>query len=286
MLNKSLSGLIFGLILLVLAMYSIRITIIEPTLDAFTMMPGLKANGFLVLVCSIVSMIIAAWILIEKRNQRGFFIASAISMLGFIFLAKSSQVLLLAVFPIFIMGLIWFYQINYRFQPWLGMTVKSLLIAAAFIFLLTFEPAFYRTYFAEQKSLALFMLKIISIYSAFIALFFIVEKLLSDLYLNFKGTQNTGSMVQTFGETYTRVTVTIFILIMVAGIGYLQVLQLKNNSLRPFIYLLSLIQFPSLLILILLYLPPSKEIFKILSVLTHLILIGGTFSISILYYFA
>ena len=286
MLKKNLPALAIYLVLMIIAMYNVRAFLIEPTLMAFSMMPGLTKIGLAVLVSSILFMIIAAYSLIEKKNQRSFFILIGISMLGFIFVAKASQVIILAIFPVFVIGLLWFYQLNYRFQPWLNMMVKSGLIALSFLFLLIFDAAFYRTYFAEQHNLALFLLKIISAYALLIALYFMIEKVLSDMYSNFKGKQTIGSFTETYSLGYAKILATILIILLTMAVAYLQFLQLSNDAMMPFLYLLLLIQFPFFIILILLYLPSSKEIYQILSVLMHVVLIGATAAIPVLYYSA
>ena len=106
------------------------------------------------------------------------------------------------------------------------------------------------------------------------------------MYSNFKSKQTIGSFTETYSLGYAKILATILIILLTMAVAYLQFLQLSNDAMMPFLYLLLLIQFPFFIILILLYLPSSKEIYQILSVLMHVVLIGATAAIPVLYYSA
>lgn len=224
------------------------------------------------------------------KRRTAMFLHIVLSTVGGIiglYLALKLHIWVLALAPLFIVGLIWFYSTDYKRQFLIGNVVLSFLAVFPIFFLLIFEPAIFRAYFsAENRAVASLIFKVVLYFTSIAFAISFVYAIIKDLH-DLPGDEavNAKTLPIVVGETISKITVSFISAGILFALFYIQNMQYLNNAYIPLMYIIFCIQLPLIFINIYLYLSDTQKKYNLLLKLCYFLMIAGAVSIPVLYYF-
>lgn len=214
-------------------------------------------------------------------------IFSGIGILIGLYLSYALHVWVLALIPIFIVGLLWFYSTEYKRQFLIGNIVLAIISVLPIILTVMYEPAIFRAYLSvEYRAVAILIFKVIGFFAliAFgINLLYALAKDLQDKPGDEAMNYRTLPIVA--GEMSSKFTFTIVSVLLIFALFYVQNMQYANKAFVPLMYIVFTFQLPLIVANTMVYLTNRSEKYKYVVRLLNLIMVFGIFSILILNFF-
>lgn len=215
-------------------------------------------------------------------------VLSAIGILIGFYLSYVLHVWVLALLPIFIVGLLWFYSTEYKRQFIIGNIVLALLGVLPILLTILYEPALFRAYLSnENRAIAMLIFKVVGFFTliAFgINLLYALVKDLQDL----PGDEATNcrTLPIVAGEMASKFTFTIVSVMLIFALFYVQNMQYANKAYVPLMYIVFGLELPLIIANVMLYLTNRTEKYKYVTQLMSVIMVVGIFSILVLNFFS
>ena len=214
-------------------------------------------------------------------------VLSAVGVLIGCYLAYVLHIWVIALAPLLVVGLLWFYSTDYKRQFLIGNLVLAFLSIFPILILILFEPSIFQAYFSyEYRQVAILIFKVL-LYFSFIAFgISLVYALLKDLH-DLPGDEavNAKTLPILAGETTAKMTITFISVAIIFALFYIQNMQYLNNAYIPLMYIIFGIEVPLLFVNIMIYFADQTKKYSLLLKVMYAIMFFGVFSILILNYF-
>ncbi len=215
-------------------------------------------------------------------------VLSAIGILIGFYLSYVLHVWVLALLPIFIAGLLWFYSTEYKRQFIIGNIVLAVLGVLPIVLTVLYEPALFKAYLnPEYRAISILIFKVISFFTVIafgINLLYALVKDLQDL----PGDEATNcrTLPIVAGEMASKFTFTIVSVMLIFALFYVQNMQYVNKAYVPLMYIVFGLELPLIIANVMLYLTNKIEKYKYVTQLMSVIMVVGIFSILVLNFFS
>lgn len=216
------------------------------------------------------------------------FILSAIGVLIGLYLSYILKVWVLALLPLFIVGLLWFYSTEYKRQFIIGNIVLAILGVLPILLTILYEPALFKAYLSiEYRSIAILIFKVIAYFTSVAFAINFLYALVKDLQdLPGDEATNCRTLPIVAGEMASKYTFSIVSVMLIFGLFYVQNMQYLNKAYVPLMYIVFALELPIILANIMLFLTNKPEKYKYVTRLMSIIMVFGIFSILVLNFFA
>lgn len=300
-----------NLILIVLLQVFLRRYFIEPMLNAFGLELQLSNLHFILLLLMTVCITTAGYVINDyfdlkrdyiNRNPQDVIVGKSVPrrtamathlvlsalgiLLGF-YLSYVLHIWVLALLPVFVVGLLWFYSTEYKRQFIIGNLVLAFLGVLPIFLTVLYEPAIFKAYLSpEYRSIAMLIFKVMGFFTliAFgINLLYALVKDLQDL----PGDEATNcrTLPIVAGEMASKFTFTIISVMLIFALFYIQNMQYANKAYVSLMYIVFALELPLIIANTMLYLTNKSEKYRFVTQLISVIMILGIFSILVLNYF-
>ncbi len=215
-------------------------------------------------------------------------VLSAIGILIGFYLAYVLHVWVLALLPIFIAGLLWFYSTEYKRQFIIGNIVLAILGVLPIVLTVLYEPALFKAYLnPEYRAISILIFKVVGFFTSIafgINLLYALVKDLQDL----PGDEATNcrTLPIVAGEMASKFTFTIVSVMLIFALFYVQNMQYANKAYVPLMYIVFGLELPLIIANTMLYLTNKTEKYKYVAQLMSIVMVIGIFSILVLNFFA
>lgn len=216
------------------------------------------------------------------------FVLSAIGVIIGLYLSYVLRVWVLALLPLFVIGLLWFYSTEYKRQFIIGNIILAVLGVLPILLTVLYEPALFKAYLnPEHRAIAILIFKVVLFFTAIafgINLLYALVKDLQDL----PGDEATNcrTLPIVAGEMASKYTFSIVTVMLIFALFYIQNMQYANQAYVPLMYIVFAIEVPLVLANIMLYLTNKVEKYRYVSFVVSLIMMFGIGSILVLNFFA
>ncbi len=214
-------------------------------------------------------------------------VLSSIGVLIGCYLAYTLHIWVIALAPILVVGLLWFYSTDYKRQFLVGNLVLSFLSIFPILILILFEPAIFQAYYSfEYRAVAVLIFKVL-LYFSFIAFgVSLVYAILKDLH-DLPGDEavNAKTLPILAGETTAKLTISFISVAIIFALFYIQNMQYLNNAYIPLVYIIFGIELPLIFVNIMVFFADQTKKYALLLKVMYAIMLFGVFSILILNYF-
>lgn len=214
-------------------------------------------------------------------------VLSSIGVLIGCYLAYTLHIWVIALAPILVVGLLWFYSTDYKRQFLIGNLVLSFLSIFPILILILFEPAIFQAYYSfEYRAVAVLIFKVL-LYFSFIAFgVSLVYAILKDLH-DLPGDEavNAKTLPILAGETTAKLTISFISVAIIFALFYIQNMQYLNNAYIPLVYIIFGIELPLIFVNIMVFFADQTKKYAVLLKVMYAIMLFGVFSILILNYF-
>jgi 4-hydroxybenzoate polyprenyltransferase len=214
-------------------------------------------------------------------------VLSAIGILIGFYLSYALHVWVLALLPIFVVGLLWFYSTEYKRQFIIGNIVLAFVGVLPILLTLLYEPALFKAYLnPDYRAIAILIFKVIGFFTliAFgINLLYALVKDLQDLAGD--EATNCRTLPIVAGEMASKFTFTIVSVMLIFALFYIQNLQYANKAYVPLMYIVFGLELPLIIANVMLYLTNKTEKYKYVTQVVSVIMVVGVFAILVLNYF-
>jgi 4-hydroxybenzoate polyprenyltransferase len=214
-------------------------------------------------------------------------VLSSIGVLIGCYLAYTLHIWVIALVPILVVGLLWFYSTDYKRQFLIGNLVLSFLSIFPILILILFEPAIFQAYYSfEYRAVAVLIFKVL-LYFSFIAFgVSLVYAILKDLH-DLPGDEavNAKTLPILAGETTAKLTISFISVAIIFALFYIQNMQYLNNAYIPLVYIIFGIELPLIFVNIMVFFADQTKKYAVLLKVMYAIMLFGVFSILILNYF-
>lgn len=216
------------------------------------------------------------------------FMLSAIGVLIGLYLSYILKVWVLALLPIFIVGLLWFYSTEYKRQFIIGNIVLAILGVLPIVLTVLYEPALFKAYLnMEYRAISILIFKVVGFFTSIafgINLLYALVKDLQDL----PGDEATNcrTLPIVAGEMASKFTFTIVSVMLIFALFYVQNMQYANKAYVPLMYIVFGLELPLIIANIILYLTNKTEKYKYVAQLMSIVMVIGVCSILVLNFFA
>lgn len=302
---------ISNIILVVLLQIFLRRYFVTPILTSFGLELVLTDFQFILLLIMTVSITTAGYVINDyfdlkrdyiNRNEKDViigktvkrrmamathFILSGVGIAIGFYLSYVIHVWVLALLPIFIVGLLWFYSTEYKRQFLIGNIVLAFVAVLPILITILYEPALFRAYFnPEYKPVAILLFKVIGFFSLIAFGINLLYALVKDLH-DIPGDEATNcrTLPIVAGEMASKFTFTIISVMIIFALFYIQNMQYLNNAYIPLMYIVFAIEVPLVVANAMLYLTNKSEKYRFIIRLISIIMIFGIFAIPVLNYF-
>lgn len=227
----------------------------------------------------------------EVQRRQAMVLHLLLSGLGIViglYLAWRMHVWVLALLPVFTVGLLWFYSTEYKRQFIIGNIVIAALSVFPIAFAVLYEPQIFRAYFdLLYREAAVLILKVLSFYGGIAFALSLIYALIKDLH-DRDGDEQLGfrTLPIVAGTRSSNVSIIIISAVVLYGLFYIQNLQLQNASYVPLVYILFAIELPLILVNALILLQGTERSYKLALRISSAILLSGVFSIVVLNFFS
>ncbi len=301
-----------NLVLIVLLQYFLREYFISPMLNSFGLALELSNLHFYLVLLMTLCITTAGYvindyfdlkrdyinrdpkdIIVGKQISRRMamathFVLSAIGVIIGLYLSFILHVWVLALLPIFVIGLLWFYSTEYKRQFIIGNIILAFLGVLPILLTVLYEPALFKAYLSvEYRAIAILIFKVILFFTAIafgINLLYALVKDLQDL----PGDEATNcrTLPIVAGEMASKYTFSIVTVMLIFALFYIQNMQYLNQAYVPLMYIVFAIEVPLVIANIMLYLTNKVEKYRYVSFVVSAIMIFGIGSILVLNFFA
>ncbi len=301
-----------NLVLIVLLQYFLREYFISPMLNSFGLALELSNLHFYLVLLMTLCITTAGYvindyfdlkrdyinrdpkdIIVGKQISRRMamathFVLSAIGVIIGLYLSFILHVWVLALLPIFVIGLLWFYSTEYKRQFIIGNIILAFLGVLPILLTVLYEPALFKAYLSvEYRAIAILIFKVILFFTAIafgINLLYALVKDLQDL----PGDEATNcrTLPIVAGEMASKYTFSIVTVMLIFALFYIQNMQYLNQAYVPLMYIVFAIEVPLVIANIMLYLTNKVEKYRYVSFVVSVIMIFGIGSILVLNFFA
>lgn len=301
-----------NLILIVLLQFFLREYFISPMLNSFGLTLQLSNLHFYLLLLMTLCITTAGYVINDyfdlkrdyiNRNPNDIivgknisrrmamathFVLSAVGVIIGLYLSYVLHVWVLALLPIFVIGLLWFYSTEYKRQFIIGNIILAFLGVLPILLTVLYEPALFKAYLSvEYRAIAILIFKVILFFTAIafgINLLYALVKDLQDL----PGDEATNcrTLPIVAGEMASKYTFSIVTVMIIFALFYIQNMQYANEAYVPLMYIVFAIEVPLVLANIMLYLTNKVEKYKYVTFVVSLIMMFGIGSILVLNFFA
>lgn len=301
-----------NLILIVLLQFFLREYFISPMLNSFGLTLQLSNLHFYLLLLMTLCITTAGYVINDyfdlkrdyiNRNPNDIivgknisrrmamathFVLSAVGVIIGLYLSYVLHVWVLALLPIFVIGLLWFYSTEYKRQFIIGNIILAFLGVLPILLTVLYEPALFKAYLSvEYRAIAILIFKVILFFTAIafgINLLYALVKDLQDL----PGDEATNcrTLPIVAGEMASKYTFSIVTVMIIFALFYIQNMQYANEAYVPLMYIVFAIEVPLVLANIMLYLTNKVEKYKYVTFVVTLIMMFGIGSILVLNFFA
>jgi 4-hydroxybenzoate polyprenyltransferase len=214
-------------------------------------------------------------------------VLSSIGVLIGCYLAYTLHIWVIALAPMLVVGLLWFYSTDYKRQFLVGNLVLSFLSIFPILILILFEPAIFQAYYSfEYRAVAVLIFKVL-LYFSFIAFgVSLVYAILKDLH-DLPGDEavNAKTLPILAGETTAKLTISFISVAIIFALFYIQNMQYLNNAYIPLVYIIFGIELPLIFVNIMVFFADQTKKYAVLLKVMYVIMLFGVFSILILNYF-
>ena len=198
-----------------------------------------------------------------------------------VFLAYRIELLSLAIVPLLIIGLLWFYTTTYKKMPLIGNVVISGFTAFVPLVVGLFEQI------AEQKSyhMAFIDIKFVMGFSVFAFLISMVREIVKDLE-DMEGDHETDcrTMPIAWGVPISKGIALLFVSVLLVALGYLEYDQWVNEDKFSFYYFTLFISLPALVLALVIARAKTKKNFGTASLLSKVVMLTGICSMVVFWY--
>lgn len=301
-----------NLILIVLLQFFLREYFISPMLNSFGLTLQLSNLHFYLLLLMTLCITTAGYVINDyfdlkrdyiNRNPNDIivgknisrrmamathFVLSAVGVIIGLYLSYVLHVWVLALLPIFVIGLLWFYSTEYKRQFIIGNIILAFLGVLPILLTVLYEPALFKAYLSvEYRAIAILIFKVILFFTAIafgINLLYALVKDLQDL----PGDEATNcrTLPIVAGEMASKYTFSIVTVMIIFALFYIQNMQYANEAYVPLMYIVFAIEVPLVLANIMLYLTNKVEKYKYVTFVVSLIMMFGIGSILVLNFYA
>lgn len=198
-----------------------------------------------------------------------------------VFLAYRIGVMTLAVVPVLISGLLWFYTTTYKKIPLVGNLVISLFTGFVPLVVGLFELLSERRFYQKD----IIDLNFVLGYAVFAFLISMVREIVKDME-DREGDQETGShtMPVAWGITISKFITLFFVFLLLGGLAYIEYIQWTTNDKLSFFYFSAVISFPLLLLGLFIALAKTKKDYSRASLMSKIVMLTGICSMIIFWY--
>ncbi len=214
-------------------------------------------------------------------------VLSSVGVLIGCYLAYTLHIWVIALAPMLVVGLLWFYSTDYKRQFLVGNLVLSFLSIFPILILILFEPAIFQAYYSfEYRAVAVLIFKVL-LYFSFIAFgVSLVYAILKDLH-DLPGDEavNAKTLPILAGETTAKLTISFISVAIIFALFYIQNMQYLNNAYIPLVYIIFGIELPLIFVNIMVFFADQTKKYAVLLKVMYAIMLFGVFSILILNYF-
>ena len=288
-----------NLLIILLAMYLMRLMLVEPLLIMSHHAPSINSLNFFLIVLSTIIIAASGYIVndiedveIDRINNRknvielqliskdaAYNIYLALSFiavcLGF-YLTFFAGVHYIAYVNLISAGLLYFYSTTYKKQFLIGNIIVALLTSLSLAIVYLTEPDGQRI-----ESLKL----LCSGYIAFAFLISMSREIIKDME-DVEGDKTAGckTLPIVSGLIAAKIVSALFLVILFSALVAIQVFSHQWESLIPFLYVAVFIEIPVILLLVSVFIAKSKADFKRSAVLAKFIMVTGILSIPVFFY--
>lgn len=300
-----------NMLLVVLLQIFLRRYFISPMLNSFGLELLLSDLHFYLLILMTISISIAGYVIndyfdvkkdninrapddvivgksIKRRTAMAtHLVLSAFGIIIGLYLSYVIHVWVLALVPIFIVGLLWFYSTEYKRQFLIGNLVLAFISILPILLTLLYEPALFRAYLnPEYRSVAILIFKVIGYFAAIAFAINMLYALAKDLH-DKPGDEamNYRTLPIVAGEMASKFTFTIVTVLIIFALFYIQNMQYLNKAYVPLMYIVFTIELPLIVVNTMLYLTNKSEKYRFVTQVLNLIMVFGIFSILILNFY-
>jgi 4-hydroxybenzoate polyprenyltransferase len=214
-------------------------------------------------------------------------VLSGIGVLIGCYLAYALQIWVIALAPLLVVGLLWFYSTDYKRQFLIGNLVLAFLSIFPILILILFEPSIFQAYYSfEYRQVAILIFKVLLYYSFIAFGISLVYAILKDLH-DLPGDEAVKAKTLPIlaGETTAKLTITFVSVAVIFALFYIQNMQYLNNAYIPLMYIIFAIEVPLLFVNVMVYFADQAKKYSLLINFMYAIMLFGVFSILILNYF-
>ena len=207
------------------------------------------------------------------------------TVLGFYLGFRLKSLSFALIFPV-LAGMLWFYSFRYKCILVWGNLVVSFLSAAVVGIVWLYEFFWLRLHpdlFLEMIPNLGWITRIVLAYSLFAFLVSLIREIIKDIE-DQKGDRAGGcrTIPLVFGVKWTRVIISVLILVTIVLLGYSQVVLYRLHLLFAFGYLMMTVQVPLLYLLVKVFQAKTKSDHHYLSNLSKIIMVAGILSMQLL----
>jgi 4-hydroxybenzoate polyprenyltransferase len=165
------------------------------------------------------------------------------SLLGvviFSYLAFQLKVGVLALVPMLIVGLLWFYSTDYKRQFLIGNIVAGLLAVFPILLVVLLETSIFKAYYTiENKLIAVLILKVIGYFSVVVFLMAMLISILKDINeVQGDARLKCKTMPIVLGVKWAKVIVVVLVATICYVLSSIQQLQYANHAYVPLLFIL------------------------------------------------
>lgn len=212
------------------------------------------------------------------------------SLLGvviFSYLAFQLKVGVLALVPMLIVGLLWFYSTDYKRQFLIGNIVAGLLAVFPILLVVLFETSIFKAYYSiENKLIAVLILKVIGYFSVVVFLMAMLISILKDINeVQGDARLKCKTMPIVLGVKWAKVIVVVLVATICYVLSSIQQLQYANHAYVPLLFILLGIELPLLTAMFVLIFSNTTNAGIWAHRLAILAMVIGVFAIPVLNFF-
>lgn len=220
----------------------------------------------------------------EISNQTAWVLYWVHTLLGLgigVFLAYRIGVMMLAIVPLFIIGLLWFYTTSYKKLPLIGNLVISLFTGFVPLVVGLFELISERRMYRKD----IIDLNFVIGYAAFAFLISMVREIVKDME-DMEGDKETDcqTMPVAWGIGISKVVALLFVGSLLGCLGYVEYIQWTTKDTVSFYYFSLAISLPLLLLGAVIAFAKSKKDFSSASLLSKVVMLTGICSMVVFWY--
>lgn len=300
-----------NLILIALLQFFLRKYFVQPIMGSFSLELVLSDTQFYLLILMTSLIAAAGYIIndyfdlkIDYVNRSGddiiigntikrrvamllHIVLSTVGVLIGCYLAYALKIWVIALAPMFVVGLLWFYSTDYKRQFLIGNVVLAFLSIFPILILMLFEPSIFKAYYSfENRAVAVLIFKVLLYFASIAFGISLIYAFLKDLH-DMPGDEavNARTLPIVAGETTSKLSITFVSVALIFALFYIQNMQYLNNAYIPLVYIIFAIELPLIIVNVMVYFADQTKKYALLLKVMYAVMLFGVFSILILNYF-